>query len=74
MKAEHKERSDLNKKHGIVRHISEALGGNPGPLELANATIETKKHPERGTVEEQLEALTHPYPSLEQWKPAGRFL
>ncbi len=42
MKIEHQERSDKNAEHGVVRHVSEALGG-PSAIELATLQLVAKQ-------------------------------
>jgi hypothetical protein len=72
IKKDHYERSKLNEEHGVVRHIAEALGGDDLG-DLMKAVIEAKKHPENGTLEQQLAELENPYPSVRMWDvPEGQ--
>lgn len=45
MKIEHENRSESNAEHGVIRHISEALGG-PSKTELAILRLRVQLHPD----------------------------
>jgi hypothetical protein len=64
---DHYERSALNAKHGIIRRISESLGG-ASMSDYMELLQEAQKHPERGSLEEQMQALEAPYPSVKIWE------
>ena len=44
MKIEHQARSDANAEHGVVRHVSEALGG-PSAMELMTLRLQAQAKP-----------------------------
>lgn len=66
MMDEHQNRSDRNAEHGIVRHVSEALGG-PGAMELAILRLRVQQNPEDTDAKAELaekEAEAGSYPKM----------
>ena len=66
MKLEHQARSDANAEHGVVRHVSEALGG-PSQIELMTLRLAAQQKPNDVEVQTQLadkEAEAGNYPKL----------
>jgi hypothetical protein len=63
---DHVNRSDKNKEQPVVRRVAEFLGV-PDMGEVMEVVADAKKHPEKGTVEERLQALKVEYPKLAIW-------
>lgn len=62
----HKERSDKNRDHPVVRRIAHFLGG-PSMFDVAQVIVDAQENPGKGSLEDRLEELEAPYPSIAIW-------